>query len=69
MPKVEGAPRCLLQFGDSFTFGVGVDDEETTAAQIVAKSGGQVEVKSLGIGGWGRTSSSPDSNRAVSSAR
>jgi hypothetical protein len=53
VPKVEDAPRCLLQFGDSFTFGEGVDDDETSAAQIVAKSRGQVEVKSLGIGGWG----------------
>jgi hypothetical protein len=62
VPKVEGAPRCLLQFGDSFTFGEGVDDDETSAAQIVARSRGEVEVKSLD-----RTSSSPDSSRAVSS--
>lgn len=53
VPKVEGALRCLLQFGDSFTFGEGVDDDETSAAQIVARSRGEVEVKSLGIGGWG----------------
>ncbi len=53
VPKVDNAPRCLLQFGDSFTFGEGVNDDETSAAQIVAKSKGQVEVKSLGIGGWG----------------
>lgn len=53
VPKVDDAPRCLLQFGDSFTFGEGVDDDETSAAQIVAKSRAQVEVKSLGIGGWG----------------
>ncbi len=43
VPKVEGAPRCLLQFGDSFTFGEGVDDDETSAAQIVARSRGEVE--------------------------
>lgn len=53
VPKVDNAQRCLLQFGDSFTFGEGVNDEETSAAQIVAKSNGQVEVKSLGVGGWG----------------
>jgi hypothetical protein len=53
VPKVENAQRCVLLFGDSFTFGEGVSDNETTAAQIVAKSKGQVEVKSLGIGGWG----------------
>lgn len=53
VPTVENARRCVLLFGDSFTFGEGVNDDETTAAQIVAKSKGQVEVKSLGIGGWG----------------
>jgi hypothetical protein len=53
VPKVENAQRCVLLFGDSFTFGEGVNDDETSAAQIVAKSKGQVEVKNLGIGGWG----------------
>ena len=53
VPKVENAQRCVLLFGDSFTFGEGVNDDQTSAAQIVAKSKGQVEVKSLGIGGWG----------------
>ena len=53
VPKVENAQRCVLFFGDSFTFGEGVNDDETTAAQIVAKSKGQVEVKNLAIGGWG----------------
>lgn len=53
VPKAENAQRCVLLFGDSFTFGEGVNDDETTAAQIVAKSKGQVEVKNLGIGGWG----------------
>lgn len=53
VPKVENARRCVLLFGDSFTFGEGVNDDETTAAQIVARSKGEVEVKNLGIGGWG----------------
>ncbi len=53
VPKVENAQRCVLLFGDSFTFGEGVNDDQTSAAQIVAQSKGQVEVKSLGIGGWG----------------
>lgn len=53
VPKVENAQRCVLLFGDSFTFGEGVNDDQTSAAQIVARSQGQVEVKSLGIGGWG----------------
>lgn len=53
VPKVDNARRCVLLFGDSFTFGEGVNDDETTAAQLVARSKGQVEVKNLGIGGWG----------------
>jgi hypothetical protein len=53
VPKAENAQRCVLLFGDSFTFGEGVNDDETTAAQIVARSKGQVEVRNLGIGGWG----------------
>lgn len=53
VPKAENAGRCILLFGDSFTFGEGVNDDETTAAQIVIRSKGQVEVKNLGIGGWG----------------
>lgn len=53
VPKVENARRCVLLFGDSFTFGEGVNDDETTAAQIVTRSKGQIEVKNLGIGGWG----------------
>jgi hypothetical protein len=53
VPRAENAQRCVLLFGDSFTFGEGVNDDETTAAQIVTRSKGQVEVKNLGIGGWG----------------
>lgn len=53
VPRAENARRCVLLFGDSFTFGEGVNDDETTAAQIVTRSKGQVEVKNLGIGGWG----------------
>ncbi len=53
VPRVENAQRCVLLFGDSFTFGEGVNDDETTAAQIVTRSKGEVEVKNLGIGGWG----------------
>lgn len=53
VPKVDNARRCVLLFGDSFTFGEGVNDDETTAAQLVTRSKGQVEVKNLGIGGWG----------------
>ena len=45
--------RCALLFGDSFTFGEGVNDDETSAAQIVRKSKGRVAAKNLGISGWG----------------
>ena len=50
---VETPARCVLLFGDSFTFGEGVSDDETSAAQIVQKSKGRVAAKDLGIGGWG----------------
>lgn len=49
----EKGDRCVLLFGDSFTFGEGVSDGETSAARIVAKSGGRVAAKNFGIGGWG----------------
>jgi hypothetical protein len=44
---------CVLLFGDSFTFGIGVNDDETFAAQIVKRSAGRVTVKNLAVGGWG----------------
>ena len=44
------AERCVL-FGDSFTFGEGVNDTETTAAQLSSEQG-QGDLN-LGIGGWG----------------
>ena len=44
---------CLLVFGDSFTFGEGVNDGETYAAQIVLKGAGKIAVQNLAIGGWG----------------
>lgn len=53
VPEAKQADRCVLLFGDSFTFGIGVNDDETYAAQIVIKSKGTVAVKSFGIGGWG----------------
>jgi hypothetical protein len=53
VPGASQARRCVLLFGDSLTFGEGVDDGETTAAQVVARSKGMVAALSLGIGGWG----------------
>lgn len=56
-PAVNGsgaAPTsCLLLFGDSFTFGEGVNDDETYAAQVVSQSGGRVAAHAFGLSGWG----------------
>ena len=49
----EDADGCFLLFGDSFTFGVGVRDHETFAAQIVTLSGGKVAAHNFGVPGWG----------------
>jgi hypothetical protein len=53
VPPAAHAARCVLLFGDSFTFGEGISDNETSAAQIVAKSEGTVAAKNFGIPGWG----------------
>lgn len=54
VPKANGTPdACVLSFGDSFTFGDGVGDDETFAAQIVTLSGGRVAARNLAITGWG----------------
>ncbi|WIM09512.1 MAG: hypothetical protein OJF58_000463 [Enhydrobacter sp.] len=53
VPAAGKPDRCVLLFGDSFTFGEGVSDGETSAAQIVARSRGRVAARNFGIGGWG----------------
>ena len=54
VPAADEKPaRCVLLFGDSFTFGEGVNDDETSATWIVRKSKGHVAAKNLGISGWG----------------
>jgi hypothetical protein len=54
VPKAnDTADACVLLFGDSFTFGEGVKDDETFAAQIVALSGGRVAARNLAMTGWG----------------
>jgi hypothetical protein len=54
VPAADEKPsRCVLLFGDSYTFGEGINDDETAAAQIVKKSEGRVAAKNLGISGWG----------------
>jgi hypothetical protein len=49
----ENADACVLLFGDSFTFGDGVSDEETYAAQIVKRSGRRVAAQNFAVSGWG----------------
>lgn len=44
---------CVLVFGDSFSFGDGVADDETFSAQIVKQSGHRVAVHNLAMTGWG----------------
>ena len=54
VPKaIENPDACVLLFGDSFTFGVGVSDDDTYAAQIVTQSEGRVAAQNFAVGGWG----------------
>lgn len=53
VPAAPQAEACVLLFGDSFTFGTGVGNDETFAAQIVKQSGGKVAAHNFGIAGWG----------------
>lgn len=49
----QDAEACVLVFGDSFTFGVGVGNDETYAAQIVKLSDRRVAAHNFGVAGWG----------------
>lgn len=52
-PKANAdAQACVLLFGDSFTFGEGVEDDQTFGADMVRQSGGKVAVYNLGESGW-----------------
>lgn len=54
VPQADGHPdSCVLLFGDSFTFGIGVNDGDTFAAQIVEQSNGRIAAENLAVGGWG----------------
>lgn len=44
---------CVLLFGASFTFGDGVRDDETFAAQLVKLSNRRVHVHNFAVSGWG----------------
>jgi hypothetical protein len=53
-PEATANPEaCVLLFGDSLTFGDGVTDAETYAAQIVERSGGRVAAQNFAVSGWG----------------
>lgn len=47
------ADGCVLVFGNSFSFGDGVADDETYAAQIVKQSQGRVATHNFAVSGWG----------------
>ena len=54
VPEAAANPEaCVLLFGDSFTFGDGVNDAETYAAQIVERSSGRVAAQNFAVSGWG----------------
>jgi hypothetical protein len=52
-PEIRGdAPRRILVLGDSFAFGVGVDDDHTLAAQLGLLLGSRWEVLNGGVSGY-----------------
>ena len=70
VPKAIGnAEACVLLFGDSFTFGVGVGDDETYAAQIAMQSEGRVATQNFAVGDGDRISFWRDCSPAASSTR
>jgi len=44
---------CVLFFGGSFTFGLGLEDEETMPYQVGRLSNGRVRVYNFGVNGYG----------------
>ncbi|MBS0289654.1 MAG: hypothetical protein JSS07_06435 [Proteobacteria bacterium] len=52
-PKSTAAKGAILFFGCSFTFGVGVNDNETLPYQVGSKLQGQANVYNFGYGGYG----------------
>lgn len=49
----EGTSACVLFFGDSFTFGEGLEDGETLPYQVGVQSGGRVQTYNFGFHGYG----------------
>jgi hypothetical protein len=53
-PPVIGKPSaCILFFGDSFTFGEGLQDQETLPYQVGLQSGGRIRTYNFGFHGYG----------------
>jgi hypothetical protein len=53
-PVKNGKPAgCILFFGDSFTFGEGLQDTETLPYQVGLQSGGQYQTFNFGFHGYG----------------
>lgn len=57
MPLRPGAPasQAIWILGCSFTFGAGVEDDETYAHLLASQAWQQVQVRSLAVSGWGTT--------------
>jgi hypothetical protein len=47
------ATDCVLFFGGSFTFGEGLDDDETLPYRVGVRSGGHYAVRNFGFSGYG----------------
>ncbi len=52
-PKAPEAKRAAVFMGDSFTFGIGVDDEDTYPYKVGNMLGGIYQSYNYGVGGWG----------------
>jgi len=46
------AEQCVLFFGDSFTFGEGLDDADTLPYQVGSQSGGRIKTFNFGFHGY-----------------
>jgi hypothetical protein len=51
--SAESAGRCILFFGDSFTFGEGLEDSETLPYQVGIRSSGYYKTYNFGFHGYG----------------
>jgi hypothetical protein len=51
--SMDGARACVLFFGCSYTFGEGVEDDETMPYRVGVRAGGRAEVRNFGYSGYG----------------